>query len=66
MYTYREKQIFLPDNKKTEVEKSIFIKLWFFRLKIKPLQEDGRCLAKEMCLRGRALNDQLDGMREEI
>lgn len=50
-------------NKKIKVQRSIFIKLWPFRLKIKTLQEDGRCSAKEMCLRGRPLNGLLDRMR---
>lgn len=56
-------QKIFSSNKKIKVQRSIFIKLWPFRLKIKTLQEDGRCSAKEMCLRGRPLNGLLDRMR---
>lgn len=58
-----QKLFFFPDNKKIEVERSIFIKLWSFRLEIKTLYKGGRCSAKEMCLRGRPLNGLLDRMR---
>ena len=57
-----QKLFFFPDKKKIKVQRSIFIKLWWFRLKIKALQ-DGRCSAREMCLRGRPLNGPLDRMR---
>lgn len=56
-------KLFFPDKKKIKVQRNLFIKLWLFRLKIKTLQEDGRCSAKEMCLRGRPLNGLLDRMR---
>lgn len=55
---------FFPGNKKNKAQRNIFIKLWLFKWKVKPLQEDGRCSAKEICLRGRHLNGLLDMIRE--